>query len=99
MSVNSGTLLPQPGHLRDKAQKPGTVPAIPGRLATMRTRNFAAARCKNGRVWLSLAEPRFLALIEAGSARLGVAPRAAVLPIHFCNIQVRLLERYFYNPH
>ena len=28
-------ILPQPGHLRDKAQKYGTVPAIPGPLATM----------------------------------------------------------------
>ena len=28
-------ILPQPGHLRDKVQKSGTVPGIPGRLATM----------------------------------------------------------------
>ena len=28
-------ILPQPGHLRDKVQNSGTVPAIPGRLATM----------------------------------------------------------------
>ena len=28
-------ILPQPGHLRDKAQKFGTVPAIPGQLATI----------------------------------------------------------------
>ena len=28
-------ILPQPGHLRDKAQKSETVLAIPGRLATM----------------------------------------------------------------
>ena len=35
MSVNSGT-LPQPGHPRDKAQTSGTVPAILGRLATMK---------------------------------------------------------------
>ena len=28
-------ILPRPGHLRDKAQKSGTVPAVPGRLATM----------------------------------------------------------------
>ena len=28
-------ILPRPGHRRDKAQTPGTVPAIPGRLATM----------------------------------------------------------------
>ena len=29
------TILPRPGHSRDKAQTTGTVPAIPGRLATM----------------------------------------------------------------
>ena len=29
------TILPPPGHSRDKAQTTGTVPAIPGRLATM----------------------------------------------------------------
>ena len=28
-------ILPRPGHRGDKAQTPGTVPAIPGRLATM----------------------------------------------------------------
>ena len=27
--------MPQPGHLRDKAKKSGTDPAIPGRLVTM----------------------------------------------------------------
>ena len=32
------TILPRPGHSRDKAQTTGTVPAIPGRLATMRWR-------------------------------------------------------------
>ena len=35
MRVNSGTTRTPPGH-RDKAQNSGTVPAIPGRLATMR---------------------------------------------------------------
>ena len=34
MRVNSGTTRTPPGH-RDKAQNSGTVPAIPGRLATM----------------------------------------------------------------
>ena len=33
------TILPRPGHSRDKAQTTGTVPAIPGRLATMYTAN------------------------------------------------------------
>ena len=28
-------ILPRPGHLRDKAQISGTVPAIPGRLAML----------------------------------------------------------------
>ena len=37
------------------------------------TRNFAASRCRNGRVWLSFAEPRLLALIVAwlSEARCG----------------------------
>ena len=34
-------ILPRPGNLRDKAQTSGTVPAIPGRLATMNSHFWA----------------------------------------------------------
>ena len=35
------TILPRPGHSRDKAQPTGTVPAIPGRLETMHVSSSA----------------------------------------------------------